>query len=117
MLVLTTARQQKALDYALQVILTSALAPFVHAIYLYGSCARGTQSWNSDVDLLLELQAGVQEDPTLRKALRLLRTEVSSDELDDAETDLRITIGADWRQSEQQFYKNIQEEGIQIWPL
>lgn len=43
-------RQQKVLDYALDQIQSSTLMPYINAIYLYGSCARRQEHWDSDVE-------------------------------------------------------------------
>ena len=43
-------------------------------------------------------------------------SEVSSEELDDAETDLKIVVGDDWKRNKMLYYTNVRKEGIQIWP-
>ena len=48
--------------------------------------------------------------------LYLLKSEVSSEELDDAETDLKIVVGDDWKRNKMLYYTNVRKEGIQIWP-
>ena len=54
--------------------------------------------------------------PELKKYLYLLKSEVSSEELDDAETDLKIVVGDDWKRNKMLYYTNVRKEGIQIWP-
>ena len=44
-----------SINYAIAQIKQSKIAPFVQDLYLYGSCARNEQDYDSDVDLLLEL--------------------------------------------------------------
>ena len=51
----------KSIEYAVDIIKKSSVAPFVKALYLYGSCARGEQNYGSDVDLFLELQPGTKQ--------------------------------------------------------
>ena len=48
---------RKSIEYAVNIIKKSPIAPFVKALYLYGSCVRGEQTYKSDVDLFLELQS------------------------------------------------------------
>ena len=52
----------------------------------------------------------------LKNYLYLLKSEVSSEELDDAETDLKIVVGDDWKRNKMLYYTNVRKEGIQIWP-
>lgn len=48
-------RSEASLNHAIRKIKESGIAPYVSGLYLYGSCARKEQDFNSDVDLLLEL--------------------------------------------------------------
>lgn len=34
----------------------------------------------------------------------------------DAETDLKIVVGDDWKRNKILYYTNVRKEGIQIWP-
>ena len=100
-------RQRDAAEYALRTIQSSCIRPYIKTIYLYGS---------SDVDLFLELSESFRSRPELKKYLYLLKSEVSSEELDDAETDLKIVVGDDWKRNKMLYYTNVRKEGIQIWP-
>ena len=60
------SRHKQALRYAMEKISRSPLAPYVNELYLYGSYARGTQTWESDVDLLLTLDGNA---PNLKKEI------------------------------------------------
>ena len=110
-------RQRDAAEYALRTIQSSCIRPYIKTIYLYGSCARGEEKYSSDVDLFLELSESFRSRPELKKYLYLLKSEVSSEELDDAETDLKIVVGDDWKRNKMLYYTNVRKEGIQIWPL
>ena len=77
-------RQRNAAEYALRAIQSSCIKPYIKTIYLYGSCARGEEKHSSDVDLFLELAESFRSRPELKKYLYLLKSEVSSEELDDA---------------------------------
>ena len=109
-------RQRNAAEYALRTIQSSCIRPYIKTIYLYGSCARGEEKYSSDVDLFLELSESFRSRPELKKYLYLLKSEVSSEELDDAETDLKIVVGDDWKRNKMLYYTNVRKEGIQIWP-
>ena len=109
-------RQRDAAEYALRTIQSSCIRPYIKTIYLYGSCARGEEKYSSDVDLFLELSESFRSRPELKKYLYLLKSEVSSEELDDAESDLKIVVGDDWKRNKMLYYTNVRKEGIQIWP-
>ena len=110
-------RQRDAAEYALRTIQSSCIRPYIKTIYLYGSCARGEEKYSSDVDLFLELSESFRSRPELKKYLYLLKSEVSSEELDDAETDLKIVVGDDWKRNKMLYYTNVRKEGIQIFPF
>ena len=105
-------RQRNAAEYALRAIQSSCIKPYIKTIYLYGSCARGEEKYSSDVDLFLELSESFRSRPELKKYLYLLKSEVSSEELDDAETDLKIVVGDDWKRNKMLYYTNVRKEGI-----
>ena len=114
--IIKSQRHQKALEYALEQIRASSIAPYVNAVYLYGSCARGRETWNSDVDLLLELDEEKYNQSELKIELRILKAEVMTDDVKDPETDLKIVVGEEWKVNTMPFYENIRKEGILIWP-
>ena len=95
-------RQRDAAEYALRTIQSSCIRPYI-------------KTYSSDVDLFLELSESFRSRPELKKYLYLLKSEVSSEELDDAETDLKIVVGDDWKRNKMLYYTNVRKEGIQIW--
>ena len=108
-------RQRDAAEYALRTIQSSCIRPYIKTIYLYGSCARGEEKYSSDVDLFLELSESFRSRPELKKYLYLLKSEVSSEELDDAETDLKIVVGDsyfDFAENDFQYFKASYDAGI-----
>ena len=104
-------RQRTAAEYALKVIQSSCIKPYIQSIYLYGSCARGEEKYSSDVDLFLELSESFRSRPELKKYIYLLKSE-----LDDAETDLKVVVGDEWKKNKMLYYANVRKEGIQVWP-
>lgn len=106
------SRHKKALRYAMEKIGSSALAPYVHELYVYGSYARGTHHWESDVDLLLTLD---EDSPDLKKEIIKLTSEICWDEADDVEVDLKVLYGDAWKTNPMPYYQNIQREGKKLW--
>lgn len=113
--IIKSERQQKALDNAISKIISSKIYPFVTELYLYGSCARGEEKFNSDVDLFMVLSETFSDNiALLKKDLRILKSQVSSDELYDPEVDLKIVIGNAWLDNQLPYYKNVRKDGIRI---
>ncbi|MGN0483404.1 MAG: nucleotidyltransferase family protein [Lachnospiraceae bacterium] len=110
------ARQLNALDYAKNEICKSDLFPFIKNIILFGSCARGEEHFESDVDLLLVLDEDIKKIPEYSSMIHLLKGSVSSSEFDAVETDLKVMIGEDWRTDPSTFCQFVRKEGIEIWP-
>lgn len=110
-----SVRHQHALRYAINMVQQSALKPYVKDLILYGSCARNEQKYSSDIDLLLVLDEKFLEDQTLRTPMRLLKSQVSTDDIEDPEVDLKIVVGDEWKSNHMQYFKNIRKEGISVW--
>ncbi len=106
------SRHKKALRYAMEKISHSAVAPYVHELYLYGSYARGEQTFESDVDLLLTLE---DTAPNLKKEIIKLKAEVSQDGLEDVPVDLKVLYGDAWKNNPMVYYQNIKKEGEKLW--
>lgn len=112
--VIKSERHQAALEYALKQIKNSPLRPYVQATFLYGSCSRGEEKYGSDVDLLLVLNENFDRK-LLRKEMRMLQANVSTDNLEDPEVDMKIVIGNQWEKSRMLYYQNIRKEGKKVW--
>lgn len=107
-------RSKRSIDYAIRQVKKSRLSSFVQKIYVYGSCARKEQSYTSDVDLFIEFAPDFDIN-TYKDELNDLRGHVSPTDLELPEIDLHVTVGTDWENSSMEYYKNIREEGINIW--
>ena len=107
-------RSRKSVEYALNVIKNSPVAPFVKALYLYGSCARGEQSYGSDVDLFLELSSDF-DTKRYKDDVILLKGKVSPVDINMAEVDLKVVVGDHWKKNQMLYYQNILKEGVDIW--
>ena len=81
------------------------------------TCIRSKRQRNVAEYALRAIQSSCISLPArAKKYLYLLKSEVSSVELDDAETDLKIVVGDDWKRNKMLYYTNVRKEGIQIWP-
>lgn len=107
-------RSSKTIEYALNQIRTSVIAPFVQKVYLYGSCARHEQTYTSDVDLFLELDKDFDLEKHKTDVL-LLKSTVSPLDIGEPEVDLKVTIGEDWKNNHMLYYQNVRKEGVDIW--
>ncbi len=101
------SHHKQALRWAMEMISVSLLAPYVNELILYGSFARGTQKWDSDIDLLLTLD---DDAPDLKKEIIRLKAEVSQKNID-----LKVLHGNAWRESNIPYYQNIRREGKKLW--
>lgn len=117
-MVIQSARQQTALDYALEVIRKSPVFPYVKAAYLFGSCARKEERFESDVDLLLVLREEFEEiaetDWEMRRAARRLSSHVSVPAYREPKVDLKLVIGDEWETSEMFFFQNVREDMVSL---
>lgn len=110
-----SAKQKKAITFALKTIQKSELLPYIDKVILYGSCARGSEKWNSDVDLCIILKQESKQLPDLSTKIHLLKGTVSSDQIDAAEADAKFFIGNEWGLNQSAFCKNIRKDGKIIW--
>lgn len=109
MSVLEIDRHVKSLDYALKVLLSKKYVEYIKSIYLFGSCARITQKYSSDVDLFVFL------DQTMSKSLFFsLRGDVSPDDYTLPEIDLHCTTSNTFSTSNA-FNNNLIKEAKLIW--
>lgn len=108
-------KQEDAFKYAMDAIQKSELYPYLQKIILFGSCARGEETENSDIDLLLVFSEDIKNVPRYLKLYRILRSMATSDELYDAEADLKFCIGDDWITSDATIYRCIRKDGVVVW--
>ena len=75
---------------------------------------REEQTYQSDVDLMLELKPTF-DISTLRDEIILLKSRVNPVQPDMPEVDLKIMIGDKWKNEHTLFFENIKKEGRDIW--
>ena len=98
-------RHAKSLNYALSVLKQDKYKKYLKTIYLYGSCARKQQTYNSDVDLFI--QGDIPHELILK-----LKTEVTPKDYTLPEVELKF---ADEVLSSRQFKENIEKDGVLLW--
>lgn len=108
------SRSEKTIAYAINRIKESTIAPYVKHLYLYGSCSRCTQNFNSDVDLFLELVDEFDSEQYRDEVIRL-KGIVSPKDIHSPEVDLKVVVGNGWRNNKMLYYKRVKTEGIEIW--
>lgn len=107
-------RSERAIEYARRQIEESPVAPYVSKLYLYGSCAREEQTYQSDVDLMLELKPTFDINMQ-RDEIILLKSRVNPAQSDMPEVDLKVVIGNEWEGEHTLYFENIKKEGRDIW--
>ncbi len=112
---INSERHRKALNYALAAIRKSELAPYVSDVLLYGSCSRGEEKYSSDLDLFIVLIPEYSEKKELRRAMRLLKSEAMTDDINDPEVDLKIVVGNGWENNKMLYYRNVKKDGVSVW--
>lgn len=115
MFVIPSNKHDIALRNALDVIKQSSVFPFVDKLYLYGSCAQNKISSTSDVDLFMVINNNTPQTREFRKNLLLLKSDVTSDNINEPEVDLKIVTGNEWENSTMNYYKNVKKDGIILW--
>lgn len=110
----TDKRVMESLSYAFRKIQESPIAPYVSHVWMYGSRARGTGDYGSDIDLLIELSADI-DMAQMRNEVIALHGRISPPDVDLPEVDMHTTVGAGWKSSRQLYYRNVRKDGIDIW--
>lgn len=105
-----TERHSKSLKFALSVLQDDEHRDVIKEVYLFGSCARGEENYQSDIDLL------VIADPKITKQqIRNLKNDVCPDDYLLPEVNLIVTDSFKDASSSNQFNKNVRRDGILLW--
>ncbi len=102
------SRHAQSLQYALNVLRQPKYKSYIRAIYLYGSCARAQQKFDSDVDLFLFLD---QDTPD--QLIREMRSEVIP-HYSLPEVEIKCSKGQQFSSS-YHFNRNIERDGKLLW--
>lgn len=111
-------RSKRAVEAALNILRSSSVAPYIEDALLYGSAARGTQTYKSDIDILVQLSADTTEkigEGDLKREERYLRCRLAQCENGLPEADVKFVLGNEWKRSGSAFFENIRREGETIW--
>lgn len=108
-------RSNAAVKIALDKIRQAELAPYVKHVYLYGSCARKEQTYESDVDLLLELDPSFESFADKTESIIELKKSISAIDSSLPQIELKIVIGDNWKKAKSLFFINVNREGVELW--
>ena len=103
------ARSRIAMQYAMKKIFD-----YINAIYLYGSCARYEQRYDSDIDIAIELSEDIDID-NYKNEIFMLLSKISPVSNDIPDVDTKILIGSSWRCSPMLYYKNLSRDAIVLY--
>ena len=56
-----------------------------------------------------------KENREIKREIIYLKGSITEEDIDAPEIDLKVVFGDDWKKSSQTYYKNILQEGKQIW--
>ena len=73
----------------------------------------GNYKWDSDIDLLLSLDAECKEKH--HKDIVLLKGELAMDDVDAVEVDLKVVFDDEWKNNKMLYYQTVQREGKKLW--
>ena len=102
------SRHEQSLLYALNVLGEERYKKYIRAIYLYGSCARGEQKYDSDIDLFLFLSTNVPDN-----IIRDMRLAVIPN-YNLPEVELKTSKSNEFSSS-YHFNQNIRRDGVMLW--
>ena len=103
-------RHLPAMKSAVQILSDTPYQEYIKSIYLYGSCAKGTQKYRSDVDLFVECNELFT--PEIGREMRLA---VMPEAKDTPEVELKFITATCWKQNQDPFSKNLRKDGILLW--
>lgn len=103
-------RHLQAMDYALKVLSEEPYCQYIDAIYLYGSCATGRQTFDSDVDLLVQYAPSFDQ-----KIGRAMRIAVMPEDMGLPDVELKFVQQDYWKEASDAFSRNLRREGILLW--
>ena len=101
-------RHEQAIEYAISVI-KEKYAEYVNEAYLYGSCARGEERYDSDVDILLFIKDSMPKEKRL-----MINAETCPDDFTLPDTDIHIYLGCLEEKEDNCFFANVRAEGRKL---
>lgn len=108
------AKSRISMQYAMKKIFESKIFDYIDAVYLYGSCARYEQRYDSDVDIAIELSENINID-SYKDEIFMLLSKISPVNSDIPDVDTKILIGSNWRCSPMLYYKNLSRDAIVLY--
>ena len=108
-------RQWKVITAVKEVVRSSPFRDFAEDLILYGSAARGSFRYDSDVDLLLVLRENAKEIDDFRDAYRTLRGRLMVEEDGLPKADVHTTFGEGWKAAAETYYQEVRRDGRSVW--
>ena len=105
---MSMSRHAQSLQHALDVLKQPEYKQYIRSIYLYGSCARKEQKYDSDVDLFLFLDNQAPDE-----LIRRMRLDVIP-HFTLPEVEIKFSKTNEFSSS-RQFSRNIERAGKLIW--
>lgn len=106
-------RHQAIIDHSVKTILEEIPNEHIIDIRLYGSCARGTAEYRSDVDILVLVQEDWLEEN--RKITRMLTTNCTMDDCTMPEPDIHTFGGTLEEKPNTVYWKIMKKESVSLY--
>jgi predicted nucleotidyltransferase len=98
------------MNQAIDILCSDTYVSYIDEIYLYGSCSRGNQRYDSDVDLL------VQYNESYTDAIgRQMRVAVLPEDSTLPDVELKFVQGDHWKTAIDPFSQNLRKDSILLW--
>ena len=104
-------RTQKAIEFAMMEIKKSKISSYIRHIYLYGSCARDEQTYESDVDLFIELDPSFRQVKNKTEVVLEVKERLTKIDRSLPDVEIKVVIGDQWKHENGLFYQNVKKEG------
>ena len=115
---LLSDRQLNAVKFILNLLMQSEYNKYMDKILLYGSCARGEQTPDSDVDIFVVMSdefSNLASDDNVFITLTQLKAKAAYTDDVRQSVDLHFTSGNEWMRNSGLYYSRIRKEGIVLW--
>ena len=111
-----TIRHANAIKLAMSTLCDVSFFEHILAIYLFGSCARGEESFSSDVDIMVEVNISyVDMSKEERHDFLMLVSELNVSSDTRAAIDLKLVEDNVWNNSNSLFYSRVRRDSICLW--
>lgn len=106
---------KKGICYIKEYLKNSSLSFCINAVYIFGSTVKGTNRFDSDIDILICFSDDIQKITDYKKQMRMIKSDLSFINNEYPEVDTKIFIGNSWLSDTSHFCNEIRKDGINIW--